>query len=503
MTTDTKNWIEVDRKGLADLIINQPKSRIIFELVQNAWDEDGVTRVDVTLRSNGHGTHEVSVIDDSPDGYTDIRHAWVLYAPSKKKADPTRRGRFNSGCKMVLALASSAMVISTQSAVEFTEANGRRNLRRRREKGTEFVGTFKMSKTEAIEAFGKARRLIPPEGITTTIRYTNTGDDDDSYILASRKPMRVAENVTLPTILADDEGVLRQRDRQTTVNIYDPNEGEAPTLYELGIPVLGLDGGEPWHIDVQQRVPLNQDRDNVTPRYLQKVRCAVIGAAHLDLTQETASAQWATDATEDYSCSKDATTAMLDLRFGVKRVAHDLSDPEANLLAAAKGYTVVPGGALTGTQWNNAKYDGLILPAGRVTPSATILSSPDGVPSLPPEKWTVDMQAMADYAEQLCVALGVRETLRVDWYADMNLGFVGFWDIRGTLGLNKGRMKPVIDGWMDGDVRPFLALLLHEFAHEEESNHLSSKFADEIAALGSRLYWMAIDDDLRSELPGR
>ena len=95
------NWLEVDRKGLAQLIEDKPKVWILFELIQNALDED-TTKIDVTVESCGKGQVEITVTDDSPDGYHDLKHAWTLYAPSKKKQDPTLRGRFNIGCKMVL-----------------------------------------------------------------------------------------------------------------------------------------------------------------------------------------------------------------------------------------------------------------------------------------------------------------------------------------------------------------------------------------------------------------
>ena len=76
-------WIEVDRAGLAQVIADRPKSFLLFELIQNALDED-VTLVDVKVERLDNGLHRIEVADDSPDGYQDIRHAWTLYAPSKK-----------------------------------------------------------------------------------------------------------------------------------------------------------------------------------------------------------------------------------------------------------------------------------------------------------------------------------------------------------------------------------------------------------------------------------
>jgi hypothetical protein len=46
---DMKNWFEVDKQGLAKILERKGKEFVLFELVQNAWDEPGVTKVNVTL----------------------------------------------------------------------------------------------------------------------------------------------------------------------------------------------------------------------------------------------------------------------------------------------------------------------------------------------------------------------------------------------------------------------------------------------------------------------
>jgi len=62
-------------------------------------------------------------------------------------------------------------------------------------------------------------------------------------------------NEVLPTVVADEEGVLRKTSRKTLVRVYEPAEGEAAMLYEMGIPVV--ETGDRFHVDVQQKVPLN------------------------------------------------------------------------------------------------------------------------------------------------------------------------------------------------------------------------------------------------------
>jgi|SRR5271166_119705 len=44
----TQNWFEVDKKGLGKLLARKGKKFILFELLQNAWDENS-TLVRVTL----------------------------------------------------------------------------------------------------------------------------------------------------------------------------------------------------------------------------------------------------------------------------------------------------------------------------------------------------------------------------------------------------------------------------------------------------------------------
>jgi hypothetical protein len=75
------------------------------------------------------------------------------------------------------------------------------------------------------------------------------------------------------------------------VSIYEPLPGEVSSLYEMGLPIV--ETGDRWHVSVCQKVPLNRDRDNVRPAYLQAVRVAVLNAAHDLLTaDEEATAAW-------------------------------------------------------------------------------------------------------------------------------------------------------------------------------------------------------------------
>ena len=115
------NWFEVDKAGLAKLMAGRSKAFVLYELLQNAWDQN-VTRVDVTVEPAAGTRHApITVTDDDPDGFADLRDAYTLFAESRKKGNAAQRGRFNLGEKLVLALAKSAWIETTTGAVEFGE----------------------------------------------------------------------------------------------------------------------------------------------------------------------------------------------------------------------------------------------------------------------------------------------------------------------------------------------------------------------------------------------
>src|SRR6202020_2400352 len=106
-------------------------------------------------------------------------------------------------------------------------------------------------------------------------------------------------------------------------------------LYEMGIPVV--ETGDKWHVDVQQKVPLNMDRDNVTPAYLRDVRTFVLNAIHYQIGEVVANATFVNEALADAQASPEAVNRALDLKYGKKRAIFDATDPEANMNLVEEG----------------------------------------------------------------------------------------------------------------------------------------------------------------------
>ena len=381
------NWFEVDRKGLTQLVAARGKVFIVYELLQNSFDEDGVTEVEVKFEPvPGRPEVLLEVTDDSPNGFRQLSDAWTMFAASYKKANAGKRGRFNVGEKLVLALCEEAHIITTTGSVHFTD-EGRTVGRQKRDRGTLFQARIAMTRAEYDEACRDAMRVIPPEAIKASF--------NGSPLL--RREIIASFEATLPTVIGDE---LRRTERKTTVRVYTPLADELPSIYEMGIPVV--ETGDTFHVDVDQKVPLNMDRDNVPPSYLRALRVLVMNATSHLITQERAASTEAQEALGDARCDVAAANAILTQRFGEKRFTYDPSDPEANHRLMAEGYTPIQGGSLNGQQWANVKRYNLSRPAGELAPSPRPYAEngrPENV--VPPSEWTEGMRRIAGWAMSL------------------------------------------------------------------------------------------------------
>lgn len=478
-----QSWFEVDRTGLRKLIEDKGPAAVVVELIQNAWDQN-VTRVDVTLQLlPGKPVAEIVVEDDDPAGFAELDHSFTLFAESGKKADPEKRGRFNIGEKLVLSLCSEATISSTTGTIRF-DAKGRHRSGIRRDRGSRFEGTLRLTREDYAAVEQLVQSLIPPTGITTTF---------NGVTLEARAPLAELA-ATLPTAEADSEGVLRRVTRTTTVRVYSPRGDEA-MLYEMGIPVVST--GDTYDVDIGQKVPLNFNRDNVPPAYLRTVRTAVLNAMHAYLTEEDATAAWVREASSDPRCSDSAITTVVAKRFGDKRVIADPSDTEGTKLAASRGYVVVHGGAMSAGEWANAKRAQAIVPAGKVTPSARVLAESgrslgerDPYEILP-ERYTAAMQRLVIYASEaserlLGKPIAVRLVDHHFWRPAHSKRFIAATYGQEQLTFNVPRVKIK-------DRRDVNRLLIHELAHDRSNDHLSEDYHDAQSDLGAELAELALE----------
>jgi len=475
------SWFEVDRDGLRQLLEGKNKSFIVCELVQNAWDEPGVTHCDVSIGMLPDGrTARLRVEDDAPEGFYDLAHAYTIFARTRKRALPEARGRFNLGEKHVLALCREARITTTKGTVEFLPGGERKRLKACRSSGSVFEAVLEMTPEEVEDCLRAAGTFIPPQGVKTMIN----GEE-----LPIREPL-ASVAATLATEFENEKGQYRSTRRATVIDVHEPLPDEKAMLYEMGLPVV--ETGDRWHYDIRQRVPLNSDRDNVQPSFLRDVRAEVMNALSDRVTEEEAAAGWVREAAGSGKIEKDAFERLIHKRHGEKIATRSVNDPEANHAATANGYEVLAGGALTGEEWRNARKFESFQPASEIFPTESPASGPDGKDTvIPEEKWTPGMRRLAGYFEKIGDELVGGTTVRI--VRDAGNRRFSAWYGQKEITFNLQRLGHKFFNEFPGNLERVNSLLLHEFAHEHEGDHLSEDYHGAICDLGGRLTQLALE----------
>lgn len=457
-------------------------SFLVYELVQNILDTASPHARITIWKEQGRPLGHIIAEDAHPGGFNDLSHAWTLFAPSEKKGDPEKRGRYNFGEKEVLAVCKSATLKTQGRSVEFHEDGTRTTSRTGTEVGTVFRATLRMNQKELDELLRAARSVISP------IPYSVNGEPQPL-----RTPVREFE-ATLPTVIEGEGGELRRTKRKTTIRLYEPLEGETPSVYEMGIPIVEI--GDRWHIDIGQKVPQNLDRDNITPAYRSLLRTLVLNHAHDLIGKAEATSDWVTEALGHRDVGEAAVQATLDHRFGSKRAIFDPSDHEANQRLVGQGYTVISGGAFSGDAWANIKRTKAAEPSGKIAPTHRPYSKDPSAPAvkvLDPSTYTDAQRQVVTLMERLAFALDVPVGFRIvrttnNFAAAYCASFLG----NPHIDLNLFRLgHKWFEGWED-HLDKVLDLLIHELAHHYSDSHLDDKYHEACTRLGASLTTLAL-----------
>tara|TARA_Y100001949_G_scaffold57167_1_gene48042 strand:+ start:3289 stop:4692 length:1404 start_codon:yes stop_codon:yes gene_type:complete len=460
MGTKTNSWIDVDLEGFGQLMASRPKVAILHDLLQNVFDEDATTAT-VTLEPlPRRGRARLTVTDDCPDGFADLRDAYTLYKASKKKDDPTKRGRFNEGEKFVLSQCDEASIKTTTGTVLFDADGERRSSSTRTESGSTFTGVVRLTNDEVRQVLEDAKHILVPKGFTVTINGES---------LEAREPKRKTV-AALPTIVADEDGVLKNTKRTAWVEIIEPLNGEPSMIYEMGIPVVEVD--VPWHLNIGQKVPLNRDRDNVTPAYRSKLLAAVLDQTVDLLDEEDATKSWVKDALPQ--ATPETVREAVTLIYGEGAVIASPHDREADKNAIDHGVNVIHGGAFDKDQW------AAIRGADAAESSASEYSlRPDGVVDDAVLAEGPFAEAVREYA-QTAIRHLLGHDMKLEIYNDPRIVMGTHNENRITVNLaHMDELHP--DLWLDG-------LLIHECAHDFSGDHLTMTYIQACTRLGAKLH---------------
>lgn len=473
-----KDLFKVDVAGLRETQQGKPKTVVIRELLQNALDER-TTICDISMRYE-QGKAKITVSDDSAEGFRDLSDAYTLFASTPKRSDVKKRGRFNFGEKMVICICDYARIISTKGGVEFLVADGeRKELRRKREAGSEVYVELKMTKDEYYECFDYCNLIIAPNEITiSVICYDPNSENEFRRIVLSKEGQKTPDKIfsaTLPTEIKTEEGMKIVK-RQTNVNLY-KLFGES-YIYEMGIPICVIDCA--YSIDVQQKVPLSDDRDKVDGKYLKALYADVLNHTFSEIKDTEASSTWVRSAIETGNTHREAVTTIVKERYGDKVGFSNPFNPVSDDEAKANGYKLIYGNELSKEEREAFKE------YGAVQTSSEIFK----VNGLPATHVTPDKQQLKVYK--------LTERIAVDF-----LGFkpmISLVDCKGATVLatfsdagnmvtfynnkiSKGWWQPDADGYVTDEM---LELIIHELCHKF-GHHCDRPYLDKITWLASKL----------------
>lgn len=459
MTKKKNSWFEVDRDGLRELQEGKPKSYILRELIQNAWDEN-ITTCEVFI-SWEKGLASISVTDDSPEGFRDLSHAYTLFSNTYKRAEPEKRGRFNLGEKQILSICEEAYVSTTKGTISFTK-DGRKESKSCRGAGSLIQVNVKMTREEFDELFEVINTYLPPADIKFTLNYET---------LHYKTPDRTFEAI-LPTEF-EENGIFHKTRRKTIIDVHKTRH---PYLYEMGIPVTPINSK--YSINVQQKIPLSVDRDTVPVSYLKVLYAEVLNNTFEDLKPDEASEVWVREATSSNKISNEAVKTVIHNKYGDKVVVANPRDRNSIDEAISQGFRVIHGRELSKDEWKNVRD------AEAVQSSSDLF--PTTVTGATPVEPTVDMLKYAEFAKKLAKRV---------FDIDIEVNFVKGEGVTAqygnrTLTLN---LRNVPKEFFDSISMALLDLTIHELAHEK-GNHTQYTYHQACTRLGAELTIIALKD---------
>jgi hypothetical protein len=179
------DWFTAHKDGLRQInerLVERRGFGIIGgELYQNVMDTAATKCIFTINKVPGKPRIHLTVEDDGP-GFTNLTDAWTLYAPSEKKDDPTKAGRFNLGEKTVLSFAYEATIHTTSGMVVFNSAGRQEYPRRKRAQGTIFTAELACNQERYEQLIAYMRTILVREGLLLVVN-----DEEIPY----REPIKV------------------------------------------------------------------------------------------------------------------------------------------------------------------------------------------------------------------------------------------------------------------------------------------------------------------------
>jgi hypothetical protein len=283
-TVIDEDWLKVSTEGFAEQNAARDPGHIVKELVQNSFDAIDGRKGDVWLSISGAAKQVVIICMDNGEGIKDLDNIRTVFWTSKQDS-VLNRGRMGRGFKEALCLATNCMVESGKKGMHFVLDGGKRKAievtNAKPVKGT----TVKMwlpwdpETVKYLETYFQT--FLPPANIQFLVNKT---------MVEHRKPKHVIDTVL--TTEKWEKGKWLKPATKTKIHLVPTKEDEEPLIFEMGIPVTSAEWDQPYHIDIQQRVPMNPNRDAVATGYAAKLHKACLPTIIKEMEPDDLRTEW-------------------------------------------------------------------------------------------------------------------------------------------------------------------------------------------------------------------
>tara|TARA_R110002012_G_scaffold64769_1_gene170235 strand:+ start:22649 stop:24115 length:1467 start_codon:yes stop_codon:yes gene_type:complete len=343
---NNKNWFNVSTQGLKVQCEEIGLKRLTAELIANSFDENSVSKIEVTIKKFGEIFH--IRVDDDGEGFKKISDAFTLFDDSGKRIDPTKRGRFNLGEKQWISLCKFAQIDSGKIRITFDD-KGRHSEKIAWNNNCKIFGEIRNKELTSADLVNYLNGIIVPKNKILTIN----GD------IAIPKTISNEFKTELPTPVASGKfQKLRNLKRETALMLYEIEQDEQAWLYEQGIPVCKLEDNFEWHVNVHQKIPQVSERNVVKASYLKLIYTAIAEKCTDLIDEDNAGSKWISDALEN--TNEETTKVILNQKFGTDKIMIAGTDYRANEKAMEAGYKLVKGSELNMDIKSNLKESNLI-----------------------------------------------------------------------------------------------------------------------------------------------
>lgn len=274
---------EIDTEGFKIQMSEMEPYRIVQEIIANSFDEPSVTEINCYLRHDR--SYFTMSIQDNGKGFRSIKDVFTLFRNSYKRKDVQQRGRFNLGEKEVMAVAYDGFIRSRDWKVEFYENKRRETKNLDDNHGTTVEARFLWDSTQIDIITKQLQKLIVPNKQTLEINGKPV----------EKKTIARTIKGKLWTVIEDDESKqMVRRLIETKVDVYEKDQDELAWIFEMGVPVQQLEKhlNVQWHVDIQQKIPLEIKRDVVSDTYLIDIYALLANKCYDLVPKEKAGAKW-------------------------------------------------------------------------------------------------------------------------------------------------------------------------------------------------------------------